>query len=81
MEISKTNLYILWTLKSKTIILICVHTKTSKFDKPSVGQGLKIFILVWNTEFLKKHLQRWIFDPRNIWDAAPSDTSKTAGNH
>ena len=38
----------------KTIILICVHTKTSKFHKPSLGQDLKNFMLVSNTEFLKK---------------------------
>ena len=33
-------------IKFKTIILICVHTKTSKLHKPSVGRGLKIFVLV-----------------------------------
>ena len=43
----------------KTIILICVHTKTSKFHKPSLGQDLKNFMLVSNTEFLKKK-NRWI---------------------
>ena len=37
METNKTNFCILCTLKFKTIILICVHTKTSKFHKPSVG--------------------------------------------
>ena len=42
----QNKFYILSTLKFKTIILICVHTKTSKFHKPSVEQGLKIFILV-----------------------------------
>ena len=52
------NKQIKCTLKLKTIILICGHTKISKLDKPSVGRDLKIFALVRNTEFLKKHLQR-----------------------
>ena len=42
----KSNFYILYTLKFKTIILICVHTKTSKLHKPSVGRDLKNFVLV-----------------------------------
>ena len=46
MEINKTSFDILRTLKFKTIILIRVHTKTLKFHKPSVEQGLKTFILV-----------------------------------
>ena len=46
MEINKTSFDILRTLKFKTIILICVHTKTLKFHKSSVEQGLKTFILV-----------------------------------
>ena len=36
----------LYFMYIKTIILICIHTKTSKFHKPSLGQDLKNFILV-----------------------------------
>ena len=33
-------------IKIKTIILICVHNKTSKLHKPSVERDMKMFVLV-----------------------------------
>ena len=58
MEINKTNFCILWTLKFKTIILICVHTKTLKFHKPSVRQDLKM-VEIWSLfNWWEKHLSQ-----------------------
>ena len=37
MLINTSKFYILCTVKFKITILICVHTKTSKLHKPSVG--------------------------------------------
>ena len=67
-QVNKSNFYILCELKFKTIILICVHIKTSKLHKLSEGRGLKIFVFVWNIELQKKHsdgiFNLWIFRPK-----------------
>ena len=67
-QVNKSNFYILCELKFKTIILICVHIKTSKLHKLSEGRGLKIFVFVWNIE-LKKNIEMEFlifefFDPK-----------------